>query len=216
MKDNGFHERLNLALDYQGFPPKNRGRIQLLADMVGLTHRGASKWVNGESCPPAKKYADLAQKLNVNELWLKIGKGPMHDIELQSLTASSSVFTKKPREIPIYHHSHLLSSEAIRQMTVYCYLPSEGDYFGFILESEAMAPRFPTGSLLIVDRHSAIKDGDFVLVDHSGYPEPLFRQALITKHATYLMATNPKFDRLVLSSQDKIVGRIAQSICIFD
>ena len=49
MKDHSFAKRLNLALDKEGFPPKNLGRIQLLAEMVGLTHRGTSKWVNGQT-----------------------------------------------------------------------------------------------------------------------------------------------------------------------
>lgn len=80
MKNNNFSDRLNFCLDKEGFPPKNRGRIQLLAEMVGLTHRGASKWVNGQSAPPAKKFASLANKLNVSEKWLRTGEGNMHNM----------------------------------------------------------------------------------------------------------------------------------------
>ena len=106
MKDNNFSVRLNLSLDKEGFPPKNRGRIQLLAELVGLTHRGASKWVNGESSPPAKKYPVLAKKLKVNEHWLRTGEGGMEDGVKQDIEKSrqSSLIN-----VPVYCVDSFLS-----------------------------------------------------------------------------------------------------------
>ena len=67
-KPSTFAERLDLCLEKEGFPPKNKGRIQMLAQLVGLTHRGASKWLTGECTPPARKYPILAQQLT-NLIW---------------------------------------------------------------------------------------------------------------------------------------------------
>ena len=185
MNTNTFAERLNICLDKEGFPPKNHGRIQLLAEMVGLTHRGASKWVNGQSCPPAGKYASLAKKLNVSELWLRTGAGPM-------------------------------STKKIPHKTITCVLPYKGNFFGITLETEAMSPRFPNGSIIIFDDEALSKDGDFVLVSYAGLPEPIFRQLLTMGSSRYLNAHNPKFDRLTLTDESRIMGKLVQAILSFE
>jgi transcriptional regulator with XRE-family HTH domain len=207
MKDNNFAHRLNLCLDKEGFPPKNRGRIQLLAEMVGLTHRGASKWVNGESSPPDKKFASLAQKLNVSEKWLKTGEGAMRVEESHPQNAFSL-------NINIFDINTFMENR-LPQKTITCTLPYKGNFFGITLDTEAMSPRFPKGSIIIFDDVLA-KDGDFVLVNYNGYPSPIFRQLLIIGSSLYLNAHNPKFDRLVLTENSKIIGKLVQAILTFD
>lgn len=211
MKTEHFSERLNLALDKEGFPPKNRGRIQLLAEMVGLSHRGASKWVSGQTSPPAKKFTALAKKLNVSELWLRSGEGPMENL-ITSLpgTSPSSSF-----QIPIYESDTLRAYKKTMLKTVSCQLPYAGHFFGIVLDTEAMTPRFPNHSIVIFDTIAA-KDGDFVLVDYQGLPSPIFRQLLIVGNVHYLNAHNPKFDRLVLTPESTIMGKLVQAIVSFD
>lgn len=215
MLNDSFSERLNYVLDQEGFPPKNRGRIQLLAELFDLSHRGASKWVNGESCPPAKKFADIAKKLNVNETWLKTGRGFMRE-SLYAEEPHFALFARQPQDVPIYSNSHFMTENKCLLKTICCYLPYSGNFFGIILESDAMAPRFPRNSILIFNQNKPIADGDFVLVDHPSYPEPLFRQILILNYACYLLAENPKFERLTLSSGEKIIGRLVQVIYSLD
>lgn len=215
MKNDSFSDRLNLVLDQEGYPPKNRGRIQLLANLVDLSHRGASKWVNGESCPPAKKFPDLAKKLNVNAIWLRTGQGFMRDDDNNEKN-THPLLIREPTEVAIYSHSKLMTNHTSPLKTILCYLKQEGHFFGIILDSEAMAPRFPNESLLIFERKTPIKDGDFILVDFKAYPEPVFRQAFIAGSTTYLMASNPKFEQLTLRTEDKILGRLVQVIYAFD
>ncbi len=212
MNTSTFSERLNICLDKEGFPPKNHGRIQLLAEMVGLTHRGASKWVNGQSSPPAGKYAALAKKLNVSETWLRTGQGAMLG---SASTAPLSSAMGLPQDVSIYTLQAWTTNKT-PQKTMRCVLPYKGNFFGIILETEAMTPRFPNGSIIILDDTASPKDGDFVLVKFAGLPEPIFRQLLITGSAHYLNAHNPKFDRLILTSDSQIMGKLVQAILSFE
>ena len=212
MTTSTFSERLNICLDKEGFPPKNHGRIQLLAEMVGLTHRGASKWVNGQSSPPSGKYAALAKKLNVCELWLKTGEGAMLG---QSDSQQISGAMGLPQEINIYTIDELMAKEKIPHKTMTCVLPYKGSFFGVTLTTEAMSPRFPNGSIIIFDDHAMPKDGDFVLVNYAGLPEPIFRQLLTMGSSRYLNAHNPKFDRLTLTDESRIMGKLVQAILSF-
>ena len=213
MNPSTFAERLNICLDKEGFPPKNHGRIQLLAEMVGLTHRGASKWVNGQSAPPAGKYAALAKKLNVNEAWLRTGEGSMLGSP-DSVQLSSAMGL--PQDVNIYTVDELISAKKTPQKTIKCVLPYKGIFFGMTLETEAMSPRFPNGCIIIFDETAIAKDGDFVLVNYTGFPEPIFRQLLTMGSSKYLNAHNPKFDRLVLTDESRIIGKLIQAILSFE
>ena len=68
-----FALRLNEALDELGIPPKNAGRAQYLSDQFGLTIRGASKWVNGESIPRSGMLKEISSRLNIDFHWLVFG-----------------------------------------------------------------------------------------------------------------------------------------------
>lgn len=212
MKNPGFADRLNICLDKEGFPPKNRGRIQLLAEMVGLTHRGASKWINGEGSPPAKKFSSLAKKLNVNEQWLRTGEGTMDDLE-----KSTDHQETKPLllDINLYSIDSILSEKKVILSTIKCTLPHNGLFYAITLDTEAMSPRFPKGSIIIFEETPA-KDGDFVLVNFHEYPSPIFRQLLMIGENMYLNAHNPKFDRLILTDKSRIIGKLVQAILSFD
>lgn len=210
MKNTSFSERLNTALDKAGFPPKNKGRIQLLAEMVGLSHRGVSKWINGESCPPAKKYKSLAKKLNVRENWLKLGEPPMLLDDKKSCPSEDV-----SKRVSVFDINHFSSFNQNAIDTITCNLPYDGVLFGIKLESEAMSPRFPKGSIIIFDDKKKPKDGDFVLVSYDSYPAPIFRQLFIIGSCFYLNAHNPKFDRLILEDKSKIHGTMVQAILSF-
>lgn len=211
-QNSTFSERLNACLDKEGFPPKNRGRIQLLAEMVGLTHRGAGKWINGQSTPPAKKYESLAKKLNVNEKWLRTGEGPMTNLDISSTSLKEESFQIA---IKIYAADSFLTEKKTIYREIYCTLSHAGEFFGIILDTEAMSPRFPSGSIIIFE-NTIPKDGDFVLVNYNGLPNPIFRQLLIIGGVWYLNAHNPKFDRLILQDKTRILGKLVQAILSFD
>ena len=78
-----------------------------------------------------------------------------------------------------------------------------------------MTPRFPPGTIGIFEKCEKFNDGDFLLIDFHSYPAPIFRQILIFNSIYYLNAHNPKFDRLILDSKSKVLGRLVQAILTF-
>ena len=69
-----FSQRLNLVLDKHNYPPKNSGRMSLLSEKLGTTHKAAANWINGVSIPSRKKIKLLSEMFNVTEDWLLFGE----------------------------------------------------------------------------------------------------------------------------------------------
>lgn len=204
----GFSDRLNKALDKEGFPPKNKGRAQLLAEMMGLTKAGIGKWINGLSCPPEKNYQALADKLSVREEWLRAGHGVMLS---EKNIADMTEKVQYEQEVPLYRLENL----NVPLKMVKCTVPIQGKGLAFSLKSDAMNPRFPENSIIIIDTEKPKKHGDFVLVKHPNFPTPIFRQLIIIDDEKSLLAHNPKFERLYLENQDDIIGVMIQAIISF-
>jgi transcriptional regulator with XRE-family HTH domain len=71
----GFAERLNEAMDDAEYPPKGEGRQVSLAKAMGVSQKGARKWLEGETFPTQDKRIALARLLKVNFEWLSAGTG---------------------------------------------------------------------------------------------------------------------------------------------
>ncbi|MBM7073000.1 helix-turn-helix transcriptional regulator [Shewanella sp. 202IG2-18] len=69
-----FSQRLNLVLDKHNYPPKNCGRMSLLAEKFEITHKAAANWLNGVSLPSRKKIKLLSEMFDVTEDWLLFGE----------------------------------------------------------------------------------------------------------------------------------------------
>lgn len=70
-----FSSRLNEALDDAGVPKKGMGRQSALVRMLGVSHRVAKKWLDGDEFPPTSKMVKIASKLQVRSNWLFSGQG---------------------------------------------------------------------------------------------------------------------------------------------
>lgn len=197
MSNERFADRLNLALDYLGFPPKDQGRILQLAELMGLSKSGAGTWVTGKACPPASKYQALAKQLKVRAEWLKSGDGPMME------------------PLPVYTASEFLSPSKSPIQTISTNLPIIHDLFAIQLDSDAMFPRFSKGNIVVFDPNKEPEDGDFVFINLNNHPAPLFRQLILGNGTFYLEAYNPKFDRLILTDTSKVLGSMVQAIINF-
>ncbi|MDD5271388.1 MAG: helix-turn-helix transcriptional regulator [Methylovulum sp.] len=71
-----FSNRLNLILDKAGVPPKGKGRQGALADVFGVSQKGARKWLEGEAIPETKritKFIEIYKKYGVTGEWLLYG-----------------------------------------------------------------------------------------------------------------------------------------------
>jgi phage repressor protein C with HTH and peptisase S24 domain len=72
-----FAERLNQAMDSAGLPKKGMGRQSTLVKLLGVGHRQAKRWLEGEEFPPTSKLVKIAQATGVRSNWLLSGYGEM-------------------------------------------------------------------------------------------------------------------------------------------
>lgn len=70
-----FAERLNEVCDDLGIP-RGHGRQAELARRVGVTPKGARKWLTGQGFPELEKAIQIAGLANINVNWLLQGAGP--------------------------------------------------------------------------------------------------------------------------------------------
>ena len=71
-----FAKRLNDALDQINFSPKHQGRQIDLSKRMGVSQKGARKWLEGEAYPTLDKQLELAKLARVIFQWLMTGEGP--------------------------------------------------------------------------------------------------------------------------------------------
>jgi SOS-response transcriptional repressor LexA len=201
-----FAARFNTALDLFGIPSKNQGRSLMVAELFSLTQRGAARWINGEVYPPKAKRALISQKLEVNQDWLVLGRGePTLDNPGSASIKSLPVLTLAEATNP----QKALENFTGKRIAVNS---SVGQY-GFMVRSAglAMTPRFPEGTLLIVDPDVEARDGDFVLAHAAKIPEAIFRQYLKGETGFYLSPVHADFSPIVMGERDKIIGKLVEA-----
>lgn len=110
-----FASRLNLALDDAGLPQKGMGRQSSLVRMLGVSHRVAKKWLEGEEFPPTSKMVKLATLLSVRSNWLFSGQGEMRS------TGAAMPVDESEREV--YRTAGELSQEAFDLASDWMKLP---------------------------------------------------------------------------------------------
>ncbi|RLV59170.1 XRE family transcriptional regulator [Parashewanella curva] len=69
-----FSQRLNQILDRHNYPPKNMGRIAMLAELFGITQKGAGNWLNGKAMPSRKMLKQISEHFKISQEWLILGK----------------------------------------------------------------------------------------------------------------------------------------------
>jgi transcriptional regulator with XRE-family HTH domain len=71
-----FAKRLNIALDDVTDAPQGHGRNTWLAAKMGVSAKGAGKWLNGDSIPEVAKFPKLAEIARCDGAWLLFGAAP--------------------------------------------------------------------------------------------------------------------------------------------
>lgn len=205
-----FAERFNQILDDHGLPPRNSGRIQIVADMFLISHAGAGKWVNGISSPNKARMQDIASRFNVSYEWLAFGKGeksanfkPGHE------TGSMRTFPVLTfNEAPNYE-KHL--KNFVGQTITLDFDDASDEAFVCYSIGTAMSGRFPDGTLLIVDPKAKPQDGDYVIASITKLPEAIFRQVVFGESGKFLYAQDPRYQSHKLTSADKIIGKVVEA-----
>lgn len=110
-----FADRLNEALDDAGIALKGMGRQSTLVRMLGISHRVAKKWLDGDEFPPTSKMVKLASELQVRSNWLFSGQGEK-SIEVLNGTVAEE-------EAEVQRHADALSQEAFEVASEWMKLP---------------------------------------------------------------------------------------------
>lgn len=74
-RPKAFAIRLNGELDKRGWPPKGQGRQSKLGTFVGVSAKGARRWLEGEGLPSPDKMDLLVEKLGCSYEYLARGGG---------------------------------------------------------------------------------------------------------------------------------------------
>lgn len=109
-----FADRLNEALDDAGVPLKGMGRQSTLVRMLGVSHRLAKKWLDGEEFPPTSKMVKLATELQVRSNWLFSGQGEKKPDLTPALDED---------EAEVHRHADAMSQEAFEVASEWMKLP---------------------------------------------------------------------------------------------
>jgi SOS-response transcriptional repressor LexA len=188
-----FAVRLNTALDAAGVSPKGQGRQLELARAMGISARGARRWLEGEAYPAIDKLPDLATRYGTTVDWLLAGHG---DAPRGTTTAPSG-----PRRGHIPH----MTWSAIRTWVETGVVDPEDVYsdlrtidgmgprgFAVSVPDDTMAPDFPEGGVLYMDPDLKPLSGDYVLAlaDTGGIT---FKRLICDAGRTFLRPLNPMY-----------------------
>jgi len=83
--------------------------------------------------------------------------------------------------------------------------------YGVTIKDTTMEPRFPEGTILVIDPSLDPNNRDFAIVHIEGQPLPSFKQILIDGHYIYLKPLNPDFKTILLDKPHKFLGVMVQS-----
>lgn len=86
------------------------------------------------------------------------------------------------------------------------------DAYAVRVEDTTMRPRFPEGTVLIVDPHYPIKDGSFVIAYLKEQEKVVFKQLLIDGEHQYLKSLNVDFPIIRMPKEYLLLGTMVQAL----
>lgn len=189
-------ERLKLARTEAGFTTaKEFAEKQGLKISTYSLHEANTRSM---SVDVIEHYATL---LEINSAWLLTGTGP------------KSLF--KIRKMPIIEwHEVLLYPQAI-DLTTKAWTLSDMDLhpdsFALVVNNDSMEPRYPEGTIIIVDKSQKPQNKDFALIYLKDKNCIIFKQIIYLDGEVYARGLNPSYQTLSLSQDATIIGKVVQA-----
>lgn len=152
-----FSNRLNYALDLVNFPRKGEGRQVAMAELCGVSTKGARRWLEAESYPDTGRIVEISEKLNISVEWLMTGVGKIESStmlnKLPNVGNTEFEWTKIPliswAQIPQFvsdPQAFLTKAQEWLQVM----LPKRQSYFALIIVDQAISGLSKSKSFLIV------------------------------------------------------------------
>ncbi|MCW5589717.1 MAG: helix-turn-helix domain-containing protein [Legionellales bacterium] len=83
--------------------------------------------------------------------------------------------------------------------------------FALVVKDSTMLPRFPEGTLIVIDPAYKPKDRDYAVVHIEGHKQATFKQILIDGEDTYLKPLNSDFSVTLLDKKYRDLGVMVQA-----
>ncbi len=139
--------------------------------------------------------------LNLNVSWLITGIGPKSKSQI--------------RQVPIISWDEVSSYPQAIDFSEKTWTTSDIDLspfsFGLVVDNDAMEPRYPEGTIIIIDKMQKPKSKDYALLQIKDKKIPLFKQLVMVDGDLYAKSLNPDYKPLALSKGTEIIGKIVQA-----
>lgn len=139
--------------------------------------------------------------LNLNVSWLITGIGPKSKSQIRQVPIISwDEVSSYPQDIDFSEKTWTTSDIDLSPFS-----------FGLVVDNDAMEPRYPEGTVIIIDKMQKPKSKDYALLKIKDKKTPIFKQLVLVDGDLYAKSLNPDYKPLALSKGTEIIGKIVQA-----
>ncbi|EMG5747223.1 LexA family transcriptional regulator [Yersinia enterocolitica] len=206
-----FAQRLALACKEAGLDDHGRGAA--IARALGLSSKGVSKWLNGETMPRPSTMQDLAKFLRVDPVWLQLGKKAEEasNVSYIGMRQSKGSF---PLISWVNAGCWLEAVEPYRKDEIDIWpettVDASDSSFWLRVKGDSMTSptgfTVPEGMIILVDPEKEVTNGKLVVAKLENENEATFKQYITDAGRKYLKALNPYHPPTIINGNCKIIG----------
>ena len=187
-----------------------------LARRTGVGQPVIHRMASGETDnPKVGSLSPIAAFFNVTISQL-VGDDPLPEDRFKG---SHNPYYRAWTKLPLLNWEQAVLWPNHRQQEVQSYISTEAIVsdmaFATRIEDTTMAPRFPEGSILVVDPEIKPQDQDFVLIHLGNHGKAQFKQMLVDGESLYLKPINTDFQTNRVEKPYRILGVMIQVLTEF-
>jgi phage repressor protein C with HTH and peptisase S24 domain len=189
-------ERLKLARIAAGFSTAKE--FALKRGLKISTYNLHEAGTRGMALDVIEQYADL---LNLNINWLLTGDGPKNITQVRNVPIIDW-------QEALHYPKHIdFSSKKLTSSDIDLSPLS----FALIVDNNAMEPRYPEGTIIIIDVELTPKIKDFALISTKDKKVPIFKQIVQVDGNLYAKSLNPSYKPIKITKNDQMMGKVVQA-----
>lgn len=189
-------ERLKLARIEAGFTTAKE--FALSNDLKISTYHLHEAGTRSMALEVLEQYAAL---LKINVSWLLTGIGPKSSLKIRHVPIIAwEEVSSFPEEIDFQSKQWTTADMDLSPFS-----------FALIVDNDAMEPRYPEGTIIIVDPKQKPKMKDFALIILKEKAPPFFKQLVQMDGDLYAKSLNPDYKPIRLTKQVEILGKVVQA-----
>lgn len=142
-----------------------------------------------------------AKLLDINPAWLLTGMGPKSAKHVRNVPIIDW------NEIPLFPKGLLLETKKY----TYSDIDLSSQSFAVIVQNDSMEPRYPQGTVIIVDCLQIPQNQDFAIVLPIDKQTPLFTQLISADSELIAKPLNPRYETLTLAQSTRKIGKVVQA-----